>query len=53
MIPNKINNNKKNDDQIWKKNKKGVKLKKKFIAYQKFKIKSNKKNKDQIRKIKK
>jgi hypothetical protein len=23
MIPNKINSNKKNDDQIWKKNKKG------------------------------
>jgi hypothetical protein len=23
IIPNKINSNKKNDDQIWKKNKKG------------------------------
>jgi len=54
MIPNKINNNKKNDDQIWKKNKKGMKLKKNnFIAYQKFNIKRNKKNKNQIRKIKK
>jgi hypothetical protein len=33
--------------------KKAWNWKKKFIAYQKFKIKSNKKNEDQIRKIKK